>query len=129
MDYNKWKRFKRNGGYRRKVKSRYQDILKHNAAYTSESISMSKVKTSVQKIEEGSVVDNVTPMDDISDHGEECDVKYDSSEYETDNDDKMMDFEKNRQLVSDIKSWSIKFNISHAVRVHCKKYFNVFNGA
>lgn len=112
MDLSNLKRFKRSGGFKRKVAKRCKESVTpgFSGIITSVSVSKSNASSTNTGENEGSVMTNkCLPINHHSG----------SEEFENFVEDYKLDFEEsteyeeNRELLEGIKNWTIKFNIPH----------------
>lgn len=113
MNLSDWKRLKRSGGYRRKVTNRHKELLKPVSSgikSTGSGYKSSASSANISEVIEGSAINNIFspfPHYSESEEVENWEEEYDLNNAET------TDYEKNHELLKDMQSWAIKFNIPH----------------
>lgn len=96
MDLKKWKRFKRSGGYRRRVCKQYSELKSEPKFVQTEQVGDNDICG-------GSVQEDIYCSN----------TSRDDSEHEFDYKN-FVNYENNLQLREDIKIWAIKYNIPHS---------------
>lgn len=104
MDLCDWKRFKRSGGYRRKVKNKLEHLISPGCSGSTSVASENNAEES-----EGSAGSAVKNMYVDHQYEEEEEDEYDSKSAESDEEN---DCDKNHTLTQEMQRWAIKFNIS-----------------
>lgn len=109
MDSQDWKKFKRSGGYRRKVKKVYENMINNTpTTSTATSIMLQNDQAGTNKSLDGSVNDF---MEDDYEEQEISEEEYNSSGSEVDIN--LVEELNKMDIRGDIRDWAVKFNISH----------------
>lgn len=108
MDLNKWKRFKKSGSYKRKVKKTYKEML---TAVSTDFFNLTG-EDRIANSSEGSGQDNCSTT--LDGRGSDYESTKSLSDIESDNQEELSDYKKNLELRHSIKNWALDFNISHA---------------
>lgn len=121
MDLNKWRRLKRNGGYRRRVSKKYfemKSVSEFGSSGSKEKFLNKKEPGEVGEVCDGSVHGKMEiDLDNWEDNfTESCndqeDTENDSGSINSEfNDSDHIEFDKNYELQMDIKQWAIRNNI------------------
>ncbi|CAB3251098.1 unnamed protein product [Arctia plantaginis] len=110
MDSKDWKKFKRSGGYRRKVKKVYQNMAVSITPTTSTPMMLQNDQADTNESASGSAEDYFIENDNEKETSEE---EYNCGDSDSDIDIFLNEELKNIDIRSDIREWAVKFNISH----------------
>ncbi|XP_061716895.1 uncharacterized protein LOC133524769 [Cydia pomonella] len=111
MDLDQWKRFKKSGSYKRKVKKTYQEML---TGVSTDFLNLSG-KDCIANSGEGSGQNNFSSTSDGRGSDYESNNEKSSSDYESDEKEEILsDYNKNFELRYSMKNWALNYNISHA---------------
>ncbi|XP_063370451.1 uncharacterized protein LOC134658734 [Cydia amplana] len=107
MNSKDWKKFKRSGGYRRKVKKVYENMVLSITPTTSTSVMLRNEQSDTKLSASGSVEEI------FMEHEESSVDDYICSGSDSDTDISLNEELKKIDIRSDIRDWAVKYNISH----------------
>lgn len=143
MSLSNWKKVKKSGAFRRKTKKNYENLLRGSISVNS------ATSTARNDLQEAAVfqTDNAIVSDTVVSHGvvsdeENNEIDLDTEKQEDDedimkrndwlielqnnNEDDLAisEMEKNAEFTKDLRTWAVKFNISHSALRNLFKSIN-----